>query len=48
MGASFCNTSEIEELARCDFLTIGLALLHELQNDHKEIKRKLSSELGNY
>ena len=48
MGASFRNTGEIEELAGCDFLTIGPALLQELQNDHKEIKRKLSPELGNY
>jgi len=48
MGASFRNTGEIEELAGCDFLTIGPALLQELTNDHKEIKRKLSPELGNY
>ncbi|CAB4483386.1 transaldolase [Rhizophagus irregularis] len=44
MGASFRNTGEIEELAGCDFLTISPALLHELQNDKKEIKRKLSPE----
>ncbi|CAG8508697.1 4018_t:CDS:2 [Cetraspora pellucida] len=42
MGASFRNTGEIEELAGCDFLTIGPALLNKLQNSHKKIERKLS------
>jgi len=44
MGASFRNTGEIEELAGCDFLTISPALLHELQNDKKDLKRRLSPE----
>jgi transaldolase len=47
MGASFRNTGEIEELAGCDFLTISPALLNKLQDDKKEIKRKLSPESGN-
>ncbi|KDN53522.1 transaldolase [Tilletiaria anomala UBC 951] len=44
MGASFRNTSEIEELAGCDFLTISPALLEKLQQDKKQLQRKLSPE----
>jgi transaldolase len=46
MGASFRNTSEIKELAGCDFLTISPALLEELKNDNEKLERKLSPELG--
>ena len=42
MGASFRNTSEIEELAGCDFLTIAPALLEELQKSNKQLQCKLS------
>ncbi|WP_299793970.1 transaldolase [uncultured Shewanella sp.] len=41
MGASFRNTGEIIELAGCDRLTIGPALLEELANSTAEIERKL-------
>ncbi|CEG73422.1 Putative Transaldolase [Rhizopus microsporus] len=44
MGASFRNTSEIEALAGCDFLTISPALLEELKNTNKKIERKLNPE----
>ncbi|CAG8830445.1 9039_t:CDS:2, partial [Cetraspora pellucida] len=44
MGASFRNTGEIEELAGCDFLTIGPALLNKLQNSYKKIERKISPD----
>ncbi|KAI8968907.1 transaldolase [Mycotypha africana] len=44
MGASFRNTGEIEELAGCDFLTISPALLAKLQEDNKNIERKLSPD----
>jgi len=42
MGASFRNTSEIEELAGCDFLTISPSLLDKLQKSDKRIEEKLS------
>ncbi|MCL1144885.1 transaldolase [Shewanella sp. 10N.261.52.F9] len=41
MGASFRNTGEIIELAGCDRLTIGPALLEELQNSNTPIVQKL-------
>ncbi|MGS0679585.1 transaldolase [Shewanella sp. 125m-7] len=41
MGASFRNTGEIIELAGCDRLTIGPALLEELQNSTTPIVQKL-------
>ncbi|KXS14768.1 transaldolase [Gonapodya prolifera JEL478] len=41
MGASFRNTSEIEELAGCDFLTISPQLLGELAKDSKPLAQKL-------
>jgi len=41
MGASFRNTGEIIELAGCDRLTIGPALLEELANSQTEVVRKL-------
>ncbi len=43
MGASFRNTGEIEQLAGCDRLTISPQLMDELQNDHAELTRKLST-----
>ncbi|WP_017444996.1 transaldolase [Gayadomonas joobiniege] len=42
MGASFRNTDEIIELAGCDRLTIGPALLEELENSEGELEAKLS------
>ncbi len=44
MGASFRNTGEIEELAGCDRLTIGPALLEALDADHGELPRRLDPE----
>lgn len=41
MGASFRNTGEIIELAGCDRLTIGPALLEELSNSNTPIVQKL-------
>ncbi|MDD8059406.1 MULTISPECIES: transaldolase [Shewanella] len=41
MGASFRNIGEIIELAGCDRLTIGPALLEELANTDVTISRKL-------
>ncbi|MCT8985673.1 transaldolase [Shewanella phaeophyticola] len=41
MGASFRNIGEIIELAGCDRLTIGSALLEELANTDVTISRKL-------
>jgi len=46
MGASFRNTSEIKELAGCDFLTISPALLEDLKNDNVKIERKLAPEIA--
>lgn len=42
MGASFRNTGEIIALAGCDRLTIGPALLDELQNQQQDVIRKLA------
>lgn len=44
MGASFRNTGEIEALAGCDRLTIGPALLDQLQKDEGTLERVLSPE----
>lgn len=44
MGASFRNTSEIEELAGCDFLTISPSLLEKLKGSDKTIEPKLTVE----
>ncbi|MNF63741.1 Transaldolase B [compost metagenome] len=42
MGASFRNTGEILELAGCDRLTIGPALLEELSKTEGTVVRKLN------
>ncbi|MGL4354523.1 MULTISPECIES: transaldolase [Aeromonas] len=42
MGASFRNTGEILELAGCDRLTIGPALLEELSKTEGAVVRKLN------
>ncbi len=44
MGASFRNIGEIEALAGCDRLTIGPALLDQLQKDTGSLERVLSAE----
>lgn len=44
MGASFRNTAEIEELAGCDRLTIGPALLEKLATDQGKLVVKLKNE----
>ena len=41
MGASFRNTAEIEALAGCDRLTIGPALLDQLEADQGPLARRL-------
>lgn len=43
MGASFRNTEEITELAGCDYLTIGPALLDKLATSETPVPRKLSA-----
>ncbi len=43
MGASFRNTSEIVELAGCDLLTIGPALLAELKKSDAPVAMKLDA-----
>lgn len=43
MGASFRNTGEIIELAGCDRLTIGPALLEELEQQEGEVVQKLTA-----
>ena len=43
MGASFRNTGEILELAGCDRLTIGPALLEELANSTQAVEQKLTA-----
>ncbi|GAM74601.1 transaldolase [Vibrio ishigakensis] len=42
MGASFRNIGEIIELAGCDRLTIGPALLEELEQQQGEVVQKLA------
>ncbi len=44
MGASFRNIGEIEALAGCDRLTIGPALLDQLQKDEGPLAQALSAE----
>ncbi|MDZ7924161.1 MAG: transaldolase [Marinagarivorans sp.] len=44
MGASFRNIGEIEALAGCDRLTIGPALLDQLQKDTGSLERVLTAE----
>lgn len=44
MGASFRNIGEIVELAGCDLLTIGPALLKQLRESSEVVTRKLSVE----
>ncbi|WFD01297.1 transaldolase [Malassezia yamatoensis] len=44
MGASFRNTSEILELAGCDFLTISPSLLEKLKDSQEPLERKLSAD----
>ena len=44
MGASFRNTGEIEQLAGCDRLTIGPALLEQLATDNGELVRRLTPD----
>jgi len=46
MGASFRNTSEIIELAGCDYLTIAPKLLEALKGDSQTLECKLSPELA--
>lgn len=43
MGASFRNTGEIIELAGCDRLTIGPALLEEMANSNTPVVQKLTA-----
>lgn len=47
MGASFRNTSEIEELTGCDYLTIAPKLLDELKQGSKQFQPRLSPEMAN-
>ena len=47
MGASFRNTSEIEELTGCDYLTIAPKLLDELKQGSKQFEPRLSPEMAN-
>jgi transaldolase len=42
-GASFRNTTEILELAGCDFLTISPSLLDELKKTEGEVPKKLDA-----
>jgi transaldolase len=44
MGASFCNTGEIEQLAGCDRLTISPQLMEQLAADTGQLQRKLSED----
>jgi len=46
MGASFRNTSEINELAGCDLLTIAPKLLEELKTTEGVLIRKLDPRLS--
>ncbi|SGY20525.1 BQ5605_C016g08083 [Microbotryum silenes-dioicae] len=46
MGASFRNTSEIINLAGCDFLTISPSLLKELQDSNQKVERVISPEMA--
>ena len=44
MGASFRNTSQIQELAGCDLLTISPDLLQKLADSDAPLERKLSAD----
>ncbi|KAJ1983069.1 sedoheptulose-7-phosphate:D-glyceraldehyde-3- phosphate transaldolase [Dimargaris verticillata] len=44
MGASFRNVGEIAQLAGCDYLTIGTALLTQLKTTQGELSQVLSLE----
>jgi len=44
MGASFCNTGQILELAGCDCLTISPELMEELSKPTDPVERKLTPE----
>ncbi|MBT0957749.1 transaldolase [Alphaproteobacteria bacterium KMM 3653] len=44
MGASFRNTDQIKALAGCDNLTIGPALLDDLEADQADLPRALSAD----
>ncbi len=46
MGASFRNINEILELSGCDLLTISPNFLQELEENKKEIQRKLDPKLS--
>ncbi|RZA34133.1 MAG: transaldolase [Lysobacteraceae bacterium] len=46
MGASFRNTSQIQELAGCDLLTISPDLLQKLADSDAPLERKLSADAG--
>lgn len=44
MGASFRNTGEIKALAGCDLLTISPDLLESLNNETRDLEKKLDRE----
>jgi transaldolase len=44
MGASFRNTSQIQELAGCDLLTISPDLLQKLADSNEPLERKLNAD----
>ena len=44
MGASFRNTSQIQELAGCDLLTISPDLLQKLADSTEPLERKLNAD----
>ena len=46
MGASFRNTDEIKALTGCDLLTIGPALLAQLDKDEEPLATILTEENG--
>jgi transaldolase len=46
MGASFRNVEQVKALAGCDALTIGPTFLQQLQEDEKELPRKLSEDFA--
>ncbi|MGH8853636.1 MAG: transaldolase [Telluria sp.] len=46
MGASFRNTSQIQELAGCDLLTISPDLLQKLADSDAPLERKLVADTG--
>nr|XP_026693432.1 transaldolase-like [Ciona intestinalis] len=44
MAASFRNTNQIKALAGCDLITIAPELLQQLQSDHTDVPKQLSTE----